>query len=621
MRAVNVHNDSVTTCGREPAKGDLRNLEKVRAIFTSLSKYINAKTIYASNNPNVSNFARAFNEALRAFFEDEKELLLTVEQYQIKWRDEVVYGNNKKAESIAFLFYKDGVGEISFQSSVEPAELDQFVDLIKNEIYNPSANLDIVNRLWQAEFKNISYRVLDEYADGASGAGRGSGSESREQPLRVNDHPDLPSAEESDEGKTARADGSIDSLGTYFQGVVERTHSRAATHEKEERLQNILEAYYTVSTEELRSWREEFSAMNEGDKLLEFLNIMLDFTGRRSPPSVARDILDIIERLVRYIVEEADIPTLIALLDIQRQMASSRPTAIDFQSLPGRIKDELSNSALLLSLGKIANRSSSDAHGVLRYFQLIGKDAVPGVCEILANSKDPSLHKETCDALIAIAGEDVMRIVNDFNLDNPHEARDAVYLVRRYGTREIPPIIKKLMSSPDVQARVDVIEYLADVGNDEAAQLLCKLLEDDDVSVRVPAFAAVEDFKHPLIIDKVSALCFAEDTGAKSADELEHMFRAVGKLAGESALGSTRQMIKGNTWFPSAKARSKQNKLLAITALRYISGEESLKTLNKLAADRDKLVRAKALYALKQLEATADASGEKQTPVGDKAAG
>jgi HEAT repeat protein len=621
MCSLKIHSDPGISRGRESAKGDLRNLEKVRAIFTSLSKYIHAKTIYAKNNPNVSNFAHAFYEALRAFFEDEKELLLTIEQYQIKWRDEIVYENNKKTESIAFLLYKDGVGEISFQSLVKPTELEQLVDLMKNEIYNPSAHLDIVSRLWQAEFANISYRVFDECADGASGEGRGSGSESRERPLRVNDHKILPSADDGGAGKTAQADGSIDSLGTYFYSIVERLHSHATAHEKEEHVQNMLESFFRVSPEELRSWRDESSAMNEEDKLLRFLNIMLDFTRRRSPPSIVRDIQDIIERLVRYIVEEANVPTLIALLDIQRQMERSRAAAIDFQSLPDRIKDELTNSAFLLSLGRITNRKNNDVHEILHYFQLIGEDAVPGVCELLANSKDPSVHKEACDTLITIAGDDIMRIATGFNLDNPYEAGDAIYLVRRSGTFEVPPVIKKLMFSPDVQVRVDMIEYLVHLGSDEAAQLLCRLLEDDDVDVRTRAFAAVEDFKHPLIIDKVIALCFTEDVATKSTDELEHMFRTVGKLAGEKALSSTRQMIKEQTWFRSAKTRGKQNKLLAITALRYISGGESLKMLKKLAADRESLVRTKALYVLKQLEVIDGVSGEKRTRVGGKAAG
>src|SRR5512137_290972 len=95
MCALTAQSNASKTRGGEAAKVDPRRLEKARAIFTSLAKYINAKTIYTANNPNVVNFARGLSEAFRAFFEDEKELILAVEQYQIKWRDEVVYTNLK----------------------------------------------------------------------------------------------------------------------------------------------------------------------------------------------------------------------------------------------------------------------------------------------------------------------------------------------------------------------------------------------------------------------------------------------------------------------------------------------------------------------------------------------
>ena len=134
--------------------------------FVSLSKFLNAKTIYAGNSPMVGKFGEAFYKALQAFFQDEKELLLTVEQYQIKWRGETVYDNRERNESIAFLFYKDGVGEIIIQAAAKNDELEQFVDLIKNEISCTSSQGDIVSKLWQSEFANISYRVFDECADG-----------------------------------------------------------------------------------------------------------------------------------------------------------------------------------------------------------------------------------------------------------------------------------------------------------------------------------------------------------------------------------------------------------------------------------------------------------------------
>ncbi len=584
----------------ESAKQDLRNLEKVRAVFASLPKYIRAKTMYTSNNPNVGKFADVFYETFRILFEHEKELVLAIEQYQIKWRDEVVYDNNEKNASIAFLLFKDGVGEITIYSAVKQAELDQFADLIKNEIYNPSAHLDIVSRLWQAEFKNIHYRVFDESTDGASGEGGKSGSDSQEQPLRANDHRSVESADNNDEGKTAQSNNPFRPLWAYLSSVVEHNLPNASAREKEEFLQSTLDSFFKVSAEELESWREEFFAATNQDKLLWLLDVMVDFTQIRSTPSVTRDIMDMANRVVRSVIEEARIPALITLLDIQKEIAENPATVPDFQFLPEQIYQALTDNAFLVFLGKKASTSHDEARKTLPYFQLLGKIAVPGICELRSNSKDPLTNKDACDALITMAGIDIMSIINDLDLDSPHEAKDAIYLLRRAFPGEIPPLIKQILSSPDAQVRAQVIDLLAEAGTDEAALLLSRLIEDEDTDVRIKAFAAAENVAHPAVVDKIAALCFDSDTSAKGIDELERMFRAIGILAGEKVLAPLTRMTKRKGWIPLGKSRSKQDKLLAITALRHIPGRKSLELLRKLADDHDSLVRSKASYVLKR---------------------
>lgn len=602
------------TRGRECAEIDLQKLEKVRAIFVSFSRYLNAKTIYTSNNPNVTNFANAFEQTFRLFFEDEKELQLTVEQYRIKWRDEVVYGNDQKTDSIAFLLYKDGIGEITFQSSVKRAELEQFVDLIKNEIYSQTAQDDLVDKMWQADFTNIFFRVLDEYTEGASGDGNGTGTGSREQPLRVNDHPDIPGADDADTCGAVASHESIDSLGTYIYNLVEKDHPHAPEHLKEERFQDMLDSLFSLGHDGCRSWQDDVSLTKETDKLFWLFNVMIDFTQKHYTPSIVRDILDIIERLVRYIKEEANISTLIAILDIQKRMAMSPDIAADFETLPARIEDELTNSVFLSSLGNRADRSNNDVSEILRYYRLVGKDAVPGICGLLCNLKDPLMHKEACDVLIEIAEDDIEPIVNGLDGHNPLLARDVVYLLGHCSTNEIPPVIKKLLSSPNVQVREQVIKYLVHVGTEEAALLLCNFLDDADKGIRMKTLAAVEEFKNPLIVEKVTSICFAEDFGTKSMEELEHMFRAVGKLAGERVITYIEKMTRKKGWFLFRGNANKRDKLLAITAMRYIPGGQSMSMLKKLAGDADGRVRAKAQYALKLLEESDDASGDETLP-------
>jgi|GEM_PF-2830502 hypothetical protein len=582
---------------RDGAKADTRRLENVRAIFAALSKYINAKTIYAGNSPVVARFAEAFDHALREFFQVEKELSLSVEQYQIKWRGETVYANRDKKESLAFLLYKDGVGEIVLQSTVGSGEIERFVDLIRNEICCPSSHLDIVSSLWQADFANISYRVFDECADGSAGTGRGSGGESGEQQLRADDHPGLSAGENCGGGNSALLSRSTESLARHLHAIVERDHPGESAHGRERYFQQLLESLFATRPEELAVWRQGFAAVKNRNKLLWLLDAMLDFTRMNNPAPVARDVLDIIHRLVRAIAEESDIRSLIAALELQESMAAGDDAGTGFESLPQRIKRELTNTSFLLALGKRAGRTRKDTREILEYFRLVGNNAVPALREILATSSDSSIHAEVCETLAAIARDYIMPIVEDLKLDNPLEAQDAIRLLQLCATREVPPVAEKIISSPDPRVRGGAIDYLARIGDEDAVLLLCRLLGDENRDVRVTALTAVEELKHPSIVAKVISLCFERDIEATSMEELERSFRTLGKLAGASAVPRLRRMAESRMVFALGGGRARQNKLLAITALRHIPGRESREILTRLAGDRDKLVRSKALRA------------------------
>ncbi len=595
MNGLKTHPASPTARGG--AEVDSRSLEKVRAIFAALSKFINAKTIYAGNSPVVARFAEAFNGALREFFQVEKELSLGVEQYRIKWRGETVYDNRDKKESLAFLLYKDGVGEIVFQSTVGSGELEQFVDLIRNEICFPSPHLDIVSSLWQAEFANISYRVFDECADGSTGTGRGSGGESGEQQLRADDHPGLSAGENRGGGNSALISRSSESLARHLHAIVERDHPGESAEGRERYFQQLLESLFSTRPEELAVWRQGFAAVKNRNKLLWLLGAMLDFTRMSNPAPVARDVLDIIHRLVRAIAEESDIRSLIAALELQKTMDEGGDAGTGFESLPQRIKCELTNTSFLLALGKRAGRTRKDTKEILEYFRLVGNNAVPALREILATSSDSSIHAEVCESLAAIARDYIMPIVEDLKLDNPLEAQDAIRLLQLCATREVPPVVENIISSPDPRVRGSAVAYLTQIGDDEAALLLCRLLGDGSKDVRMTALTAVEELKHPSIVAKVISMCFEQDIEAMSMEELERSFRTLGKLAGASVVPQLRRMAESRMVFALNGGRARQNKLLAITALRHVPGQESREILTRLAGDRDKLVRSKALRA------------------------
>ena len=508
--------------GSHAVRQDLRSLEKVRGIFASLAKFVNAQAIYQTNNPSYIKTAQGFEQSFRSYFETEAELLLTVSQYQLHWREQVVYDIGCNTESIAFLLYKDGIGEISIQAAVGRAELERFTGILKGALYNPSAQFDTASALWQAEFPNIFYRVLDEQTDHGSGDGDGTGNTNREQPLRANDHQDLVAGESS---PRQRSDSGLDTLGAYFNAAVDREHPGLDAMARES----------CVATNPRRSrgaaparagWVDRFSACgHEGDELIAFLRVMLEFTSLRCAPSVARDVHDTIERLAHFIRDEGDIAALNATLELTGGVdaAALEP---GFAALLERIEDDLTHPGYLLSLAR-GLRGGNTPEDLLRYLSLAGENAVAGLCELLARTSDDAIHEKGCDILHGIAGDNLLTIVEQLDVSNP--------LLRRrrpppepVGTRgSIPAVVQRILASTGSRDSTLRHRLPGQQGSDEAARLLCGLFKDGNQAVRIRAFALTGRAQASAHRERTDVVVLRRADMLKSSEELEaHVSRS-----------------------------------------------------------------------------------------------
>jgi hypothetical protein len=567
----------------------------VRGIFASLAKFIAAQAIYQSNNPNLVNFARAFDEAFRSYFENEAELVLTVSQYQLLWRDQVVYDIGPNTESIAFLLYKDGVGELSVARSVERAELEAFTRILKTALYNSSAQFDIATALWQAEFSSISYRVLDEQSDAGEGEGTGGSSSQRDQPLRANDHHDLPSPEATQRISRA-SDALLEPLGDYYQSLATQAGA-PGTIENEEALQHLLRDALRVDDAEMARWAAPCAAAGDDD-LLAFLRVMFDFTRMTCSPPVIRDVTDTIERLVHYIRDEGHVTTLIATLEMAEELGAT-PLQPPFAPFPGRIRERLTDPEYLVTLAH-GSREANTPFDLLRYFRIAGVNAVGAVWALLSRHADDAIHEQGCALLAAMDGIDIGATTESIDIENPRLALDVVRLLAGTTTPAITPVVHRMVSAADPQVRRSTVQLLVKVPGDEAARLLAGLLRDAHSSVRQRAWHAAGMIDNAAFAAQVEALCFAESAGSAAPEELELMFRALGRVRGFAALPRLRAMVEKKQLFTVQKARVRREKLLAITALRYVPGPDAQRILDTLSADHDALVRTKAAHAIRQ---------------------
>jgi HEAT repeat protein len=578
------------------------SVNKMREFVQAMSKLIHGKQIYARNNPTLVKFTKDFHKAFRSFVDEHDEVVLTIEQNALRWEGELVYENNERDDSIAFLLYKDGIGEICIPSSASDSEVDRFIDIVKDELHGPATGAeDVVTRLWKADFDNITYRVLDEYLVGEFGEGRmGTGAEATPSPLEMEDHTDLPSLQ--DRGRvivdTQRYAGSIES---YLAQLLEKAHPDCAPEKREEAFQELVESLFNVSSDELRRCREELDAERQRDTLVDFLDSIFFFTQQENPSSF-RDLCNIIDSIATYILNESEPTTLAQTLLAIRAFVGihdlAEPVARYFQNLEDRFTD----TAYMHGLGKAVDSWGAESVQLIAYYRQVGKRVVPAACALLEDVDDHKAHQAICDVLVDVASDDLEKIIEELDMDNPLIARDVACLLRQMSTKTIPPLAHELMFYPDLRVREEVIRFLADVNNEDAAVMLVRLLDHDDRSTRVKTLVAMEEVKSPIITNKLMAVAFDKELSDKTSDEQEHVFRTLGKCAGVRALPDIKRMLEKRSRFGFGKGQKQQDKVLAIRALEHIQAEESVRLLRELADDASAPIKVKAQRVLRALE-------------------
>src|SRR5687767_8299606 len=91
----------------------------VKELFVTLGKAIRAVQLYDENNPVYQRFVQSLRDALKLLWNDLDRLVVTIEEDRFALMGEEVYKAENRSDSLAFLFFKDGIREISLLPGIE----------------------------------------------------------------------------------------------------------------------------------------------------------------------------------------------------------------------------------------------------------------------------------------------------------------------------------------------------------------------------------------------------------------------------------------------------------------------------------------------------------------------
>jgi HEAT repeat protein len=570
----------------------------VERVLKAMAKLVAGRKIYAANNPRLAQFREELAAALREFFSLEDELVLTIEQFSIHWREHAVYENLRRDESLAFILFKDGIGEVTFLPAAIGAETDRLVGILADELHHLSNEEDVVTRFWNADFQHITYRVLDDYLEPERDSGDDAGPPGIEETADQDEL--IPSL--ADKGRViVHRSESLVSLDALLREVSRRHHPGANPDEAELAYQRLLRSAFSVPVDEMEMYRGELDREHADDGIAAFFETLYVFLLMPDNPTGVRDVSSVLERLLEFTVTERRPATLTRLIGCIREFDARADLPESARRVGEKLLARAGSAELVGSfLDGLADADAS-ADAVVAYAIAVGAPATDALVRALHRGASPSIHRRICDALIAISPEAVASIIDRLDVDQPEVAVDAVYLARALKLETLSPRLRELVFYPDARVKLEMLGWIATHHDADTTNLLLASLGDLDRRVRLRVLDALSERREPRVRERLTELACAKDLGERHADEQEAIFKTLGQVGDAGTVVQLRALIDRRRLIHIGKGPDL--KLLALRALERIHDPSAVALLARLCQDPSDAVKLRAQRAHQALVA------------------
>jgi HEAT repeat protein len=530
--------------------------EVLRALGAALRSY----RLYEGSNPMVDRFVAVLREKMTALWTHLPYLRLQIEEHRIRWEDRPVYPIGDSGKELPFLFYTDGIRELTFLPGFEEAELMSLLGVLARAPAVREEEDDLITLLWQEELTRLRYRAVEASLDGVELESGTSSGPSAIDPEAVRSEPAMPQA--------------------------------VSTEDFEESL-------YFLDESELRRLREEVRRESDRDLWRDVLNALLDRLEDGEPDRQSR-IVGIMAELLPATLANAQFERAMALLEelIALGMkpgalapATLRETRILFQVL-AREETIFQMAELLEEAPERLNDSAVPR--LLGYFP---PAAIVPLLRAVERSERISTRQvlESCIQRIGEANRD--QLVELLRDPDPAVVRVALQWIARIGIGSAVNEVVKFLRHPEASLRAAAVEALASLNAAAAGNAIVPLLQDEEREVRVAAARALGEFAFGPAREALEAALASRTLREADRTEKLAFFEAFGRLAGVEGVPALNRFLNSRSWI--GRGESTEVRACAALALARIRHPSAREALLAAANDRDPVVRSAVARAMR----------------------
>jgi hypothetical protein len=513
-------------------------VKSTRALIQTFLQTLKAFRLYESNHPILSKFLDRVRKDFDQYFDEFDSFSLQIGEHRLYYQGNVVYENQDVKESLAFLFFKDGIRELQFSKGLEFKEIMDFLNIVRKSDFLNRMEDDLVTLLWEKDFSHITFTTVDEFLEG-SGIFVPATEEDLIKRSEYKGSWDEWLQEKSDEGQA-------ESSRVHAAEGLEQAINPAPG-------QSLVQACQ-LTPDEREVIHREAQQEQQPEYIYVLINNLIEILLHLGEDMDAyENMISYFDRVIEYLLEQKEVEKTVALLN-------SLNDTMEFMVLKDkqvfairRILEKSSSSRHIELLGKMmSGDGEGNSEPILEYLRFLTKQAVEPLCILLGELESGKWRKVICDQLAELSREEIQPLSKFLSNRNPLLVCHILYILGKIGHPSTVKYLSNLITHEDLKVREETLQILNKFG-EKGKDLIQKFLRDSVSGIRAKAALFWARNAKGEAVKLLTEIILSKDFYKRDYEEKASFFRALGETGSKEILPILKRIAKKRRWFQRGK--------------------------------------------------------------------
>ena len=554
-------------------------VEGVQALFVTLGKTFRAYQLYDENNPVRRRFVDQLRSEFLQLWNDHDRLVVRVDEDRMYLGGAEVYKSESKNDSLAFLFFKDGVREVTFLPGIETHELERFLGVLQKARKLVPEGDDLLTVLWEADLRFFEHQYVDLLAEGVPLPEAGAGNAQAELQGAL---------EGEDEELAARQE----------QGPAGAAEQQPTPQTVKQ--DDFNPTLYALDRREMEAITTELKKEIARDTRADVLNALFDRLEEPHDRERQSEILGILSTLLPNFLSRGALVAATGVLQELRRLESApgvfdEQRVVESRAILDRVSAPEAIQELIQALFDGTIRASATQLG--GFLQFLRGGALPPLLRASETVEHKELQSVLRKAVQGIANRNRSAVVELLEEEDPVLAAGAARLAGDMQIAEAGPALTHLLAHPDAAVRLAAVEAAVTLKASTVAGALVNTLEDPEREIRIAAAKALGALQYRPAAKALGGIVRGRAIRDADISEKVAVFEAFGIVAEADGLDVLDGLLNGRGFL--GKREPTDIRAAAALALGRIAGPEARAVLERATQDDDAVVRSNVNRALR----------------------